>query len=34
MRGVSFKAKATCVINDSGKRTYNATFNAEHAKLK
>jgi hypothetical protein len=34
MRGVSFKAKATCVINDNGKRTYNATFNAVHAKLK
>jgi hypothetical protein len=34
MKGVSFKAKATCVINDTGKRTYNATFNAVHAKLK
>jgi hypothetical protein len=34
LRGVTFKAKATCAISDSGKRTYNATFNAVHAKLK
>lgn len=34
MRGVSFKAKATCAINDNDKRTYNANFNAVHAKLK
>jgi len=34
MRGVSFKAKANCEINDTGKRTYHASFNAVHAKLK
>jgi hypothetical protein len=34
MREVSLRAKATCEINSSGKRTYNAHFNAVNAKLK
>jgi len=34
LRGVSFKGKVTFVLNESGKRTYNAAFKAEHAKLK
>lgn len=35
MRGVTFKGKVSCVMNEeTGKRTYNASFNAEHAKLK
>ena len=34
LRGVTFNGKVTCVLNESGKRTYNATFKAEHAKLK
>lgn len=34
LRGVSFKDKVTCALNEGGKRTYNASFKAEHAKLK
>jgi hypothetical protein len=34
LRGVALKAKATYVLNDAGKRTYNAAFTAEHGKLK
>jgi hypothetical protein len=34
LRGVTFKGEVTCDLNESGKRTYNAAFNAEHAKLK
>ena len=34
LRGVTFKGKVTFFLNESGKRTYNATFKAEHAKLK
>ena len=34
LRGVSFKGKVTFVLNAGGKRTYNAAFKAEHAKLK
>ena len=34
LRGVTFQGKVTCVLNDSGKRTYNASFKALQAKLK
>jgi hypothetical protein len=34
LRGVTFNGKVTCVLNESKKRTYNAAFKAEHAKLK
>ena len=34
LRGVTFKGKVTYILNEGGKRTYNAAFNAEHAKLK
>lgn len=34
MRGVTLKGKVTCALNQAGKRTYNATIQAEHAKLK
>jgi hypothetical protein len=34
LRGVTFKGKVTYVLNEGGKRTYNASFEAEHAKLK
>ncbi len=34
LRGVSFKGKVTFVLNEGRKRTYNAAFKAEHAKLK
>jgi hypothetical protein len=34
LRGVTLKGKVTCALNESGKRTYNAAFKAEHAKLK
>jgi hypothetical protein len=34
LRGVTFSSKATYVLNESGKRTYNATFKAEQGKLK
>jgi hypothetical protein len=34
LRGVTLNGKVTCVINESGKRTYNASFKAEHAKLR
>ena len=34
LQGVTFQGKVSCVINDGGKRTYNASFKAEHSKLK
>jgi hypothetical protein len=34
LRGVTFTGKVTCSLNEGGKRTYNASFKAEHAKLK
>jgi hypothetical protein len=35
LRGVRFEGKVLCTANETtGKRTYNASFNAEHAKLK
>ena len=34
LRGVTLKGKVTCALNPAGKRTYNAAFKAEHAKLK
>jgi hypothetical protein len=35
LRGVTFNGKVTCMMNEkTGKRTYNASFMAEHAKLK
>jgi hypothetical protein len=34
LRGVALNGKVTCVVNEHGKRTYNAAFNAVHAKLK
>jgi hypothetical protein len=34
LRGVTFTSKVAYVLNESGKRTYNATFKAEHVKLK
>jgi hypothetical protein len=35
LRGVTFSGAVTCVLNDAtGKRTYNGSFQAEHAKLK
>ncbi len=34
LKGVSLTSKVAYVINDSGKRTYNAKFKAEHGKLK
>ena len=34
LQGVTFQGKVTCVINDGGKRTYNASFKAQHSKLK
>ncbi len=34
LRGVTFTGKVTFFINDGHKRTYNAVFKAEHAKLK
>ena len=34
LRGVTLKGKVTCALNPAGKRTYNAAFQAEHAKLK
>jgi len=34
LRGVRLTGKVTCAFNDVGKRTYNASFKAEHAKLK
>jgi hypothetical protein len=33
MRGVTFEGKVTYVVSNTGKRTYNAAFKAEHAKL-
>jgi hypothetical protein len=35
LRGVTFNGKVLCTMNEkTGKRTYNATFKAEHAKLR
>ncbi len=34
LRGVTLKGKVNFFLNEGGKRTYNATFKAEHAKLK
>jgi len=34
LKGVTLTGKVTYNINDGGKRTYNASFKAEHAKLK
>ena len=34
LKGVTLKGKVTCALNAAGKRTYNAAFKAEHAKLK
>ena len=34
LRGLTFKEKVKFVLNEDGKRTYNAAFKAEHAKLK
>jgi hypothetical protein len=34
LRGVALQGKVTFVLNEDGKRTYNAAFKAEHAKLK
>ena len=34
LRGVALQGKVTCVTGENGKRTYNASFKAEHAKLK
>ncbi len=34
LRGVAFTGKVTYFLNEGGKRTYNAAFKAEHAKLK
>jgi len=34
LHGVTLTEKAKCILNESGKRTYNAAFKAEHAKLK
>jgi hypothetical protein len=34
LRGVTLSSKATYVVNEAGKRTYNATFKAEQGKLK
>ena len=35
LRGVTFHGEVTCAMNEkTGKRTYNASFKAEHAKLK
>jgi hypothetical protein len=34
LRGVTLQGKVTFVLNEAGKRTYNAAFRAKHAKLK
>ena len=34
LHGVTFTGKVTFFLNEGGKRTYNAAFKAEHAKLK
>ena len=34
LRGVTLEGKVTFALNEGGKRTYNAAFKAEHAKLK
>ncbi len=34
LQGVTLTSKVTYVLNEAGKRTYNATFKAEHGKLK
>jgi hypothetical protein len=33
LQGVTFNGKVTYILNDGGKRTYNANLQAEHAKL-
>ncbi len=33
LRGVTLTSKATYVVNEADKRTYNVTFKAEHGKL-
>jgi hypothetical protein len=34
LKGVTFKVTVTCEMNNkTGKRTYNATFIAQHAKI-
>jgi hypothetical protein len=33
LRGVTLSAKATYMLNEAGKRTYNAKLKAEHGKL-
>jgi hypothetical protein len=34
LQSVTFTSKATYTLTESGKRTYNAAFKAEHGKLK
>jgi hypothetical protein len=34
LRGVTLQGKVTCLLNEGGKRTYNASFKAQQAKLK
>jgi hypothetical protein len=35
LRGATFNGKVSCFVNEkTGKRTYNGTFTAEHAKVK
>ena len=34
LRGVTLNGKVTRVLNESGKRTYNASFKAKHSRLK
>jgi len=34
LRGVTLQGKVLFVLNEAGKRTYNAAFRAKHAKLK
>jgi hypothetical protein len=34
LRGVTLQGKVKFVLNEAGKRTYNASFRAKHAKLK
>jgi hypothetical protein len=34
LTGVTFTFEVSCVVDDKGKKTYNAKFHAEHGKLK
>ncbi len=34
LRGVTFNGKVTCVLNENGKRTYNASFKADTRQTK